>query len=712
MSDSEQENENFCFYGKPLDPYDEDAFPKRRPISVEEQIATDAQGRRRFHGAFTGGFSAGFFNTVGSLEGWTPREFKSTRQEKALLHKQKPEDFMDEEDLGEFGIAPQVVKATKEFSTSKKRKKQFSDGPIPGEPVLHKILESGNETVGYILLKNMGIRDKIRESQEAESSQNKIYGCEIPKSYEIPDDIHAKQYQVPEIYKQLLINPKDNTFGLGYSGLDNVNLFPDQSLKFVVAGKGNKKMSITGQAFGVGAFEEDDDDIYVKEDMNKYDFELGEEKISESQKQVLKKGAIFDTFLKAKSPLLQKTYFAPPHIPHSFTGKHKIKKSRFEPLLEDQNKNPEKVKINPLLRAKYLGEDTQEEFTPSKSMSGSEKQKIRKEDLLPSTSQKSFDASSIYLNDKFISSSENENVYDILEPVKKMGTTHGTEQMRDAARMKMFGPLTRITTDFIPCSALCKRFNVPEPHTEKLEHTRKKTKNLIFEYQKHKENETFTPGLSTNPTDQAENIIKLEHSEENPIENNQPTATEKDTGMNQETEAPYPEIEQNVSKDITDKLNVDQNQDLFKAVFLSSDSESENEGEHENEKIKKNEEFKQVVLSDQMIPKLKPIKEGILSNVNFHVFKKPNFATNDQKEVEDDKKIVEVNAERKIDPSLYGPRIPEKFPQEKGEESIKVSSDSEDEWIEKDGSETRKHIYKRERKRKKHKKKRKKDKIG
>ena len=26
----------------------------------------DAQGRRRFHGAFTGGFSAGYFNTVGS----------------------------------------------------------------------------------------------------------------------------------------------------------------------------------------------------------------------------------------------------------------------------------------------------------------------------------------------------------------------------------------------------------------------------------------------------------------------------------------------------------------------------------------------------------------------------------------------------------------------------------------------------------------------
>ena len=33
----------------------------RRP-----DIVTDEQGRRRFHGAFTGGFSAGYYNTCGS----------------------------------------------------------------------------------------------------------------------------------------------------------------------------------------------------------------------------------------------------------------------------------------------------------------------------------------------------------------------------------------------------------------------------------------------------------------------------------------------------------------------------------------------------------------------------------------------------------------------------------------------------------------------
>jgi hypothetical protein len=36
---------------------------------VWNQQVTDEKGRRRFHGAFTGGFSAGYYNSVGSKEG-------------------------------------------------------------------------------------------------------------------------------------------------------------------------------------------------------------------------------------------------------------------------------------------------------------------------------------------------------------------------------------------------------------------------------------------------------------------------------------------------------------------------------------------------------------------------------------------------------------------------------------------------------------------
>lgn len=42
---------------------------------MQEQTVKDEKGRyKRFHGAFTGGFSAGYFNTVGSKEGGSLRD--------------------------------------------------------------------------------------------------------------------------------------------------------------------------------------------------------------------------------------------------------------------------------------------------------------------------------------------------------------------------------------------------------------------------------------------------------------------------------------------------------------------------------------------------------------------------------------------------------------------------------------------------------------
>ena len=64
---------------------------------------TDAQGRVRFHGAFTGGFSAGYYNTVGSEEGWEPSQWRSSREGPGPTERiaSRPEDFMDAEDLAE-----------------------------------------------------------------------------------------------------------------------------------------------------------------------------------------------------------------------------------------------------------------------------------------------------------------------------------------------------------------------------------------------------------------------------------------------------------------------------------------------------------------------------------------------------------------------------------------------------------------------------------
>ena len=69
---------------------------------VWKQEVTDAQGRKRLHGAFTGGFSAGYFNTVGSAEGWTPASFVSSRTKRYNALDNKALNYMDEEDLEEI----------------------------------------------------------------------------------------------------------------------------------------------------------------------------------------------------------------------------------------------------------------------------------------------------------------------------------------------------------------------------------------------------------------------------------------------------------------------------------------------------------------------------------------------------------------------------------------------------------------------------------
>jgi G patch domain-containing protein 1 len=73
-SDYDPSNGSFILYGTEFP----EPTEKQRRQGIEDpgkfqpvwnQEVTDEKGRRRFHGAFTGGFSAGYYNTVGSKEG-------------------------------------------------------------------------------------------------------------------------------------------------------------------------------------------------------------------------------------------------------------------------------------------------------------------------------------------------------------------------------------------------------------------------------------------------------------------------------------------------------------------------------------------------------------------------------------------------------------------------------------------------------------------
>lgn len=74
------------------------ALASRRRARERALQARDEQGRRRFHGAFTGGFVAGYNNTCGSAEGWKPREFKSSRGARCAVPQTTLDDVMDDED--------------------------------------------------------------------------------------------------------------------------------------------------------------------------------------------------------------------------------------------------------------------------------------------------------------------------------------------------------------------------------------------------------------------------------------------------------------------------------------------------------------------------------------------------------------------------------------------------------------------------------------
>lgn len=75
MSDSESDGDEYVYFGTALVKENVNVFAHARAtpfegatksVPVHQQEVRDEQGRQRLHGAFTGGYSAGFYNTVGS----------------------------------------------------------------------------------------------------------------------------------------------------------------------------------------------------------------------------------------------------------------------------------------------------------------------------------------------------------------------------------------------------------------------------------------------------------------------------------------------------------------------------------------------------------------------------------------------------------------------------------------------------------------------
>jgi len=126
------------------------------PLPPWQQSLTDDRGRpKRLHGAFAGGWSAGYHNTVGSKEGWTPASFVSSRTSRHVGPQKGAavEDFMDEEDLMEREEGRGVE--TRGVFVGLGGREEGGVAGMDGEYFFRPV---GGETMGVKLLQRMGWR--------------------------------------------------------------------------------------------------------------------------------------------------------------------------------------------------------------------------------------------------------------------------------------------------------------------------------------------------------------------------------------------------------------------------------------------------------------------------------------------------------------------------------------------------------------------------
>ena len=172
---------------------------RRQALASSEDGSKSVRKRpQRFHGAFTGGFSAGYYNTVGSKEGWKPSE--ESRRE------QKLEDFMDEEDHEDWGgptnvrenynaaaATPSVdglaTMSSSHTSQATALVPKISDKSETSEEVFSfgRLFQVSHQTVGPRLLRLLGWREE-RETGESAAyvSQDNVVGVADVEAVENP----------------------------------------------------------------------------------------------------------------------------------------------------------------------------------------------------------------------------------------------------------------------------------------------------------------------------------------------------------------------------------------------------------------------------------------------------------------------------------------------------------------------------------------------
>ncbi|KAL5748960.1 hypothetical protein ACOSQ2_026257 [Xanthoceras sorbifolium] len=382
----DSDEEDFVFYGTPIER--EEEITSRRKKSLAEasghlralppwkQEVTDEEGRRRFHGAFTGGYSAGYYNTVGSKEGWTPQSFTSSRKNRAEVKQQSFLSFLDEDERAElegksFGTSSQFDTfgftaselARKQAEKEQQQRPSAIPGPVPDELVL-----PATESIGVKLLLKMGWRrgrsikdshaDSLYESRREARKALLAFSSDDAKT-QLPDSEHVESHLESFVEQPVnddvqssrstpvyLLDPKQDLHGLGYDPFKHAPEFRERkrsrlsdnrepgyrkalSMKDSLFGFKSGKVA---PGFGIGALEEydaEDEDVYV----TAYDFEDTYVQEVEEPSRVTKdrrpkllgkEQGILPGFVVASKSDYQLERFDAPAVPKDFVPHHKF----------------------------------------------------------------------------------------------------------------------------------------------------------------------------------------------------------------------------------------------------------------------------------------------------------------------------------------------------------------------------------------------------
>lgn len=211
----------------------------------------------------------GYFNTVGTKEGWAPSQFTSSRSNRATA-KQTANDFMDEEDL-ESIRATQKVAVNQDFDILGGTQSELAAKAGPSsEAFLLNMVQPGKDKIGEKLLRKMGWREGQgvgpRVSAKARRRQAKELGLRLDLEEE--DDAMVDKHLFAPLDRPLVLYPeKTNVWGLGYRTgatlVDSIGSTSDVKGKSrMKAGHLQEGTSSTplGGAFGISALEDADED--------------------------------------------------------------------------------------------------------------------------------------------------------------------------------------------------------------------------------------------------------------------------------------------------------------------------------------------------------------------------------------------------------------------------------------------------------------------